>query len=155
MSTAAETLMNLNSRDNQTKWNLNESPEGIYMSLFWIILWINRRTVNVILASRSKIININPLCVLTAACVETLAGVHTLVCVNVRQCGRCRDRRGQVTETVGPSVVRAQKSSDKFCGIEWSKRKEGEEASQPITCCFSSVLRALWRLPHTRKRPLI
>lgn len=30
---------------------------------------------------------------------------------------------GQVTETVGPSVVKTQKSSDKFCGIEWSKRE--------------------------------
>lgn len=28
-----------------------------------------------------------------------------------------------MTETVGPSVVKIQKSSDKFCGTEWSRRK--------------------------------
>lgn len=43
---------------------------------------------------------------------------------------------GQVTETVGPSVVKTQKSSDKFCGIEWTKRK-GEETSQSCSVSVS------------------
>lgn len=37
--------------------------------------------------------------------------------------GQCGDGRGQVTETVGPSVVTTQKSGHKFCGIEWYRRK--------------------------------
>ena len=40
-----------------------------------------------------------------------------------------------MTETVGPSVVKTQKGSDKFCATEWSKRKrerEREEAGQSL-----------------------
>lgn len=53
------------------------------------------------------------------------------ICVwpNVDPSEQCRDRWSQVTETVGPSVVKTQKSSDKFCSIEWSKRRRVEEAS--------------------------
>lgn len=37
--------------------------------------------------------------------------------------------QGQVTETVGPSVVRTQKSSD-------SPKERGRERGQPIVACF-------------------
>lgn len=51
--------------------------------------------------------------------------------VNTRE--QRRDGRGQVTETVGPSVVRSQKSSDKFCGIEWSRRKRERRTASHLT----------------------
>lgn len=52
-------------------------------------------------------------------------------------CGlQCGDRGGQVTETVGPSVVKIQKSSDKFCGTEWSRRRWGGGADEPIALRF-------------------
>lgn len=66
------------------------------------------------------------------------------VCVNREQC------RGQsrVTETVGPSVVKTQKSSDNFCGIERSKRKkEREEANQSCSVSTHTLLSGTSHIP--------
>lgn len=54
------------------------------------------------------------------------------------------DGRGQVTETVGPSVVKAQKSSDKFC----SSLKERGRGGQPIVARSFHQLRGA---AHTQR----
>lgn len=45
---------------------------------------------------------------------------------------QCREGQSWVTETVGPSVVKTQKSSDKFCDIEWSKRKKEKRPTNRV-----------------------
>lgn len=56
------------------------------------------------------------------------------VCVSALQRAGRQRGGGQVTETVGPSVVRTQKSSDRFCSIEWSWRERRERTSCFCPC---------------------
>lgn len=89
----------------------------------------NSQAINAVFAACSKFRNTNPSESLTADCVQTLEGVCMRLQLTVNTREQCREGQGQVTETVGPSVVKTQKSSDKFCGIEWSKRKRERSAA--------------------------